>query len=263
DHLRNAMRESRIQRRSVVAHASGPEVCRVSAVVGGSGLLGWMVIWTPAELNEFEIRIFEGSAIMAGIVLLSQERMGRAVNRDRSAILRGLLYWQQDDLAGVSDRATRHGIDLSKPVVLAAIEVEGSRTSQVLKRIKDMPGLGTMLFDEIDGLLVALGGTPGPEDVCEALRSTAKGQPMTAVVSQWVKRVSDLPRVYQSLKRCIGLMRSLDRKGSVSLESELSPYALLFEKQGNEEVEVFLKATVGKLLDYDRKRNCSLAETVL
>jgi len=263
DHLKNAMRESRMLGRSVVAHASGPEVCRVSAVVGGSGLLGWMVIRTPAELNEFEIRIFERSAIMAGIVLLSQERMDLAVNRDRSAILRGLLYWQQDDLAGLSDRATRHGLDLSRPVVLAAIEVEGGRTSQMLKKMKDTPGLEAMLFDEIDGLLVGLGGIPAPEALCEALRSNAKGQPITAVVSQWVKRVSDLPRVYQSLKRCVGLMRSLDRKGSVSLESELSPYALLFEKQGHEDVEGFLKATVGKLLDYDRKRHCSLAETIL
>jgi GAF domain-containing protein len=263
DHLKNAMRESRMLGRSAVAHVSGPEVCRVSAVVGGSGLLGWMVIKTPAELNEFEIRIFERSAIMAGIVLLSEERMDLAVNRDRSAILRGLLYWQQDDLAGLSDRATRHGLDLSEPVVLAAIEVEGGRASQVLKKMKDTPALTSMLFDEIDGLLVGVGGAPDPEALCEVLRSIAKGQPITAVVSQWVKRASDLPRMYQSLKRCVGLTRNLDRKGSVSLESELSPYALLFERQGREDVEVFLKSAVGKLLDYDRKRNSSLAETLL
>ena len=189
--------------------------------------------------------------------------MDLAVNRDRSAILRGLLYWQQDDLAGLSDRATRHGLDLSKPVVLAALEVDGGRASQVMKKMKETPALASMLFDEIDGLIVGLAGAPGPEALCEVLRSNAKGQPITAVVSQWVKRASDLPRVYQSLKRCVGLMRNLDRKGSVSLESELSPYALLFEKQGREDVDVFLKATVGKLLDYDRKRSCSLAETIL
>ena len=120
-----------------------------------------------------------------------------------------------------------------------------------------------MMFDEIDGLLVVLGGMASPEPLCEALRSNAKSLPITAVVSPPVKRVADLPRVYQSLKRCLGLMRSLDRAGSVSLESELSPYALLFEKQGYEDVEGFLKATIGKLLDYDRKRNCSLAETIL
>ena len=263
DHLKNAMRESRALGRSVAAHMSGSEMCRVSTVVGGSGLLGWMVIRTPAELNEFEIRIFERSAIMAGIVLLSQERMDLAVNRDRSAILRGLLYWQQDDLAGLSDRATRHGFDLSRPAVLAGIEVDDGRTSQMLKKLKDTPGLGAMLFDEVDGLLVVLGGMASPEPLCEALRSNAKSLPITAVVSQPVKRVADLPRVYQSLKRCLGLMRSLERAGSVSLESELSPYALLFEKQGHEDVEGFLKATIGKLLDYDRKRDCSLAETIL
>jgi GAF domain-containing protein len=263
DLVKNAMRESRRLGLSAVAHASGREVCRVSAVVGGSGMLGWMVIRTPAELNEFEIRIFERSAIMAGIVLLSEERMDLAVNRDRSAILRGLLYWQQEDMAGLSDRATRHGLDLSRPVVLAAIEVDGGRTSQVLKKLKETPALGAMLFDEIDGLLIGLGGAPGPEALCEALRTNAQGQSITAVVSQWVKRASDLPRVYQSLKRCMGLMRTLERKASVSLESELSPYALLFEKQGREDVEVFLKATVGKLLDYDRKRNSCLAETML
>ena len=120
-----------------------------------------------------------------------------------------------------------------------------------------------MLIDELDGLLVMLGGVPDPESLCEALQGLAKGFPITGVVSQRVKRATDLPRAYQSLKRCVGLLRALDRKGSVALEEELSPYALLFEKQGSEEVEGFLRATVGKLLDYDRKRNCTLAETIL
>jgi GAF domain-containing protein len=263
DHLRNAMRESRTLGGSILVHGTGDESCRVSAVAGGNALLGFLVITRPADLGDFEKRIFERSAVMAGIILLSQERMDRALNRDRGSILRGLLSWQQEEVAAVSDRAMRHGLDLGKPLVLAAVEVEAGLSSQVLRKMKEAPGLGALLIDEIDGLLVMLGGVPDPESLCEALQGLAKGFPITGVVSQRVKRATDLPRAYQSLKRCVGLLRALDRKGSVALEEELSPYALLFEKQGSEEVEGFLRATVGKLLDYDRKRNCTLAETIL
>jgi len=264
--IRQALRESRALGRSVTAPASSGESCRVSAVVGGSGTLGGLVIWTPADLDEFAVRVFERSAIVTGVVLLSQERTELAANADRSAILRGLLSWQQDDPVHLSARAARHGLDLSGPVALAAVEVEGGRVSYVLRQLRNTPGLEAMLLDEVDGLLVVLAGGHQAEALPRLLEDRLRaewGEQVNAVLSQPVDRAADLPRTYQSLRRCLGLLRSLRRRGCIVSESELSPYAVVFEKQGGRELDALLGAVIGPLLDEDRKRGSALADTLL
>ncbi len=106
--IRAALRESRALGRSVPSPGQADGACQAAAVVGGSGLLGGVVIWTPGPLDEFAIRILERSAMVTGVVLLSQERVELAASRDRMAILRGLLHWHQDDLpgSGAGPRAT-------------------------------------------------------------------------------------------------------------------------------------------------------------
>ncbi len=263
--IRAAVRESRTVGRSLEVPVPAPGSCRVAAVLGGSGILGGMVIWAQAPLDEFAIRIFERSATVTGVVLLSQERLEMAASRDRTAILRGLLHWHQDDLPGLTARAARHGVDLRGPVVLAAAEVDGNRAGYVLRQLRATRGLEAMLLDEIDGLLVVLSGGSTPARVRETLeqRLGEFGRQVTGVVSEPVPRVADLPRVYESLRRCLGLLRRLARTGTIAPEAELRPYALAFERLGRDEIGAFFEATIGKLLDADRKRGSTLAPTLL
>jgi sugar diacid utilization regulator len=266
ERIRQALRESRTLGRSVAAAASPGEACRVSAVVGGNGILGGLVIWTPAELDEFAVRIFERSAVVTGVLLLSQERTELAANADRSAILRSLLSWQQADWAHLSAGAARHGLDLSRPMALAAVEVEGGRASYLLRQVRGTPGLETMLLDEVDGLLVVLAGANQSGMVHRFLEDRLRaewGDQINAVVARPVDRAADLARAYQSLRRCLGLLRSLRRRGCVAAEAELSPYAVVFEKQGGRDLDALLGAVIGPLLEEDRERGSALAETLL
>jgi sugar diacid utilization regulator len=263
--IRACVRESRAIGRSLELSLPDAASCRVAAVVGVSGVLGGMAIWTAAPLDEFAIRIFERSASVTGVVLLSQERLEIAASRDRMAILRGLLHWHQDDLPGLTARAARHGLDLRGSVVLAAVEVDGNRASYVLRQLRATAGLEAMLLDEVDGLLIVLCGglTPGPLRETLERRLGAFGRQVTGVVSEPVPRVAELPRVYESLRRCLGLLGRLERTGTIASEAELGPYAIAFERLGREEIGAFLAATIGKLLEADRKRGSALAATLL
>ncbi len=263
--IRAAVRESRMAGRSLEVSPTTRGTCRVAAVVGSSGILGGMVIWTREPLDEFAIRILERSAAVTGVVLLSQERLELAASRDRAAILRGLLHWHQDDLPGLTARAARHGVDIRGAVVLAAVEVEGSRASYVLRQLRASAGLEAMLLDEIDGLLVVLSAGAKPGLVRETLgrRLRDLGGQVTGVVSQVVAHVSELPRVYESLRRCLGLLRKLERTGTIASEAQLRAYALAFERLGREEINAFFEATIGKLLEADRNRGSALATTLL
>ena len=89
------------------------------------------------------------------------------------------------------------------------------------------------------------------------------GGQVTGVVSEAVRRVADLPRVYESLRRCLGLLAKLGRTGTIASEAQLRAYALAFERLGSEEINAFFEATIGKLLDADRHRGSALATTLL
>ncbi len=263
--IRAAVRESRAIGRSLEVAVPGGAACRVAAVVGGSAILGAVAIWTAAPLDEFAIRIFERSALVTAIVLLSQERLEIAASRDRMAILRGLLHWHQDDLPGLASRAARHGLALGGPVVLAVVEVSGNRASYALRQLRATPGFEATLLDQVDGLLVILGGGSDPAPLRALLaRALDGGGPLpTGVVSDPVPRVAELPRVYESLRRCLGLLRRLERTGTIAAEAELRPYAIALERLGREELGAFLEATIGKLLAADRRRGAELAGTLL
>ncbi|HEY6098935.1 MAG TPA: helix-turn-helix domain-containing protein, partial [Anaeromyxobacter sp.] len=264
--IRAAARESRAAGRSVeVAGGPGAVSCRVAAVVGGGGTLGAMAIWTPRPLDEFAARIFERSANVTAVVLLSQERLELAASRDRAAILRGLLSWQAHDVHRLVGRAARHGVELREPMVLAAVDVEGNRASYVLRQLRSGAGFESVLLDEVDGLVIALGSGAAAQGLREALDRCLRGfgRQVTGVVSDPVARVAELPRVYESLRRCLGLLGGLERAGAIAAEAELRPYALVFERHGPEELAAFLRATIGKVLDADRKRGSPLAETLL
>lgn len=266
DHVRQAIRESRVLGRSVAVPGCSGETCRVAAVVGGSGTLGALAIWTPAELDEFAVRTFERSAMVTGVLLLSQERTELAANADRSALLRGLLSWKQEDLARLSARAARLGIDLAGPQSLAAVEIEGARPSDVLRQVRGSPATGTMLFDEVDGLLVALAGAAHAAALRKLLEERVHarwGEQVNSVVSQPVASAAELPPAYRSLRRCLGLLRSLRRRGCLASEAEFLPYAVVFEKHGEQDLDALLGATVGSLLAEDRKRRSALAGTLL
>ncbi len=263
--IRAAVRESRMAARSLEVPGTGWASCRVAAVVGSSGILGGVVIWTRGPLDEFAIRILERSAAVIGVVLLSQERLELAASRDRAAILRGLLHLHQDDLPGLTARAARHGVDLHGQVVLAAVEVEGSRASYVLRQLRAKAGVDAMLLDELDGLLVILSGGTTPGSVRELLerRLGDLGGQVTGVVSEAIARVADLPRVYGSLRRCLGLLQKLGRSGTIGAEAQLRAYALAFERLEREEINAFFEATIGKLLQADHNRGSALATTLL
>lgn len=264
--VRQALRESRLLGRSVPAPAAGGEACRVAAVMGGSGILGGLVIWTPAELDEFAVRILERSAMVTGVLLLSQARSELAANADRAALLRGLLSWRQEDLPRLSARAARLGVELAGPLSLAAVELEGARAADVLREVRASPAAGGVLFDEVDGLMAFLAGAPNAGALRALLQDRLHarwGERATSVVSRPVASPSDLPRAFQSLRRGLGLLRSLRRRGCSMSEAELLPYAVAFEKQGEQDLDDLQEATLGALLAEDRKKGSSLAATLL
>lgn len=251
---------------SVVAYEANGEICRVMAILGGSDVLGAILLFRRGELDELSIRTFERSSSVVGIVLLSQERMEAAKTRDASALLRNLVSFRQDDPALLIDRAERFGVDLSKPMSLILFEMDDLKAGYIARRLRIGKPLQNFLFDEIDGITALLCGTTKALEAVEVFRDLARrefGNSYRGVVSKPVKAVEQIPALFATLRRAIGVLKRLGVRGKIIGQNEMALYSVLFETHDRVSLDAFLTATIGELIVQDQKRRTDLASTLL
>jgi sugar diacid utilization regulator len=238
---------------------------RVVALMGADRLLGAMLIALERPMTPTQIRTFERGALVAGVVLLSQERSERVVSNESASAIRALVSWQQESLSGLQARTKPLGLDLSVPLRMALVSVEERNIEYALRRVRTRTPPGTLL-EEFEGFIVAICDAASFEPLEAALRDTLVADERLqtlGVVSAALPTVDGLPACHRSLKRGIDILRALGRSKEMVAEATLSMYALLFEQAQVADVSGFIDATVGRLAAYDRRRNTDLAGTLL
>jgi GAF domain-containing protein/sugar diacid utilization regulator len=238
---------------------------RVAALMGADRLLGAMLMLSDRAMSTTEIRTFERAALVAGVVLLSQERSERVVSGESAAAIRALVSWQQESLAALQLRTQPLGLDLGLPLRMAVLGVEDRHIEYALRRMRPAVARGTLL-EECEGFIVAI----CPETAFEALR-TALAHTLLAdarldavgVTSAALSQADALPDCFRALKRGIDILRALGRSHELVPEATLSMYSLLFEHRRAGDVAGFIEATVGDLVQHDQRRGTDLAGTLL
>ncbi|MDT7835074.1 helix-turn-helix domain-containing protein [Aquabacterium sp. OR-4] len=264
--MAEALRQARRIGRSVPAYQDDGEHCRVMPVIGGDGMLGALALFHAGALSELAVRTLERSSSVVGIVLLSQERREAAQSRDTAALLRALLSPRQDDLAAMADRAAHLGLDLGQPLSLLLLELDAPGSAYAARRLRPMGALERCLVEDIDGLLVVLCGAPRADGVRQAVAGWARreaGAGHRGVFSRPMSNPAALPGVFATLRRSLGVLQRLGVQGQVVGQNELALYSTLFETQDPSSLDQFLHATIGPLLEHDRKRRSGLADTLL
>jgi sugar diacid utilization regulator/GAF domain-containing protein len=261
-----ALRACRKSGRSALAYEDDGEFCRVLPVIGGDDILGSALLFHRRALEEAEVRTFERSSSVIGIVLLSQHRVEASRNRSASILLRSLISPRQDDPALLADRAAQRGLDLTRSLSLLIIEMETPRADYAARHFDSFAPLTNTLVDDIDGLLVVLCGTTAAADVCNALviwmgqenRATYRG-----VMSRPIHRVAEVPALFATLRRAISVLGRLGVQAQIVGQDELAIYSTLFETHDQTSLANFVEAKIGPLISHDRKRSSDLAATLL
>ncbi|UUX96712.1 helix-turn-helix domain-containing protein [Aquabacterium sp. J223] len=264
--LAQALRRSRQAGRSVPAFEADGESCRVMPVIGGEDVLGSILLFHRGGLEEVAVRTFERCSSVIGIVLLSQERMEATRSRDAAALLRSLVSPRQDEPALLANRAEGHGLNLSQPLALMLVEVDGVSAGFAARRLRALAPAGQVLVDDVDGLLVVLGAATQAHDLRQAMTTWARrelGAVHRGVLSRPVTGPAQLPALYATLKRSLAVLKRIGIQGQVVAQNELALYATLFETHDQSSLAEFLEATLGALLAHDRKRGTDLAATLL
>lgn len=249
-----------------LAAASGGERCRVMSVIGGDDVLGSVVLFHRAALDDVAVRTFERSASVIGVLLLSQERMEAAKHRGVSALLRGLIAPRQDDGASLADRAGRLGVDLAQPLSLMLVATESPGASYAARRFRALPSMAGVLVDDVDGLLVLLCNTTRALDLRQTVTQAMRGELGAlhrGVVSRPLAGAAEIPALYATLRRGLVVLGRIGVQGHVVDQNELAMYSTLFETHDQTSLAHYLEATIGALLAHDRKRQSELAATLL
>ncbi|MFG5407164.1 helix-turn-helix domain-containing protein [Piscinibacter sakaiensis] len=219
-----------------------------------------------APLDDLALRTFERSASVVGVVLLSQERQEAAKNRGVAALLRALIAPRQDDAAVLSDRAAPHGVALTAPLSLMLVAIDTPGAGYVARRLR-ATGLPTgVLMDDVDGQLLMLCNTTRAREMRQALAQAMRGERGSlhrGVVSRPAAGAAELPALYATLRRGLGVLGRIGVQGHVVDQNELALYATLFETHDQSSLAQFLEATIGALLAHDRRRQSELAATLL
>ena len=246
--------------------AGGPDLhIRGVALMGADRLLGAMLIARDRPMTSTQIRTFERGALMAGVVLLSQERSERVVSNASASAIRALVSTQQESLSALQARTKPLGLDLSAPLRMALLSVEARNIEYALRRVRTRLRPGT-LMEEFDGFIVAICADEAFDPLEQTLRDVLVEDDRLqtlGVTSAALPQVGGVPTCFRSLKRAVDILRALGRSQEIVAEATLSMYALLFEQAQVADVSGFIDATVGRLAAYDRRRNTDLAGTLL
>lgn len=261
-----ALRDSRRAGRSTIAYESHGELCRAIAVIGGGGVLGSVLLFRREDLSNTSIRTFERSSSVIGIVLLSQERMEESRHRDVSALLQTLISPRQGEPTLTRQRAERHGLDISQPMVLALLDAGLPEASFLAGRARAALGVPGMVLDEVDGVLVAVCASTRVQALREAFTDFARrelGGAHIGVLSRPVYSAAEMPALYASLRRSLAVAMRLGLRGHLVEQNEMALYSVLFETQDRNGLDQFLRSTIGALIAHDQQRGSELTATLL
>lgn len=262
--IEQAARESRRMGRSVIAYSTASEGCWVVPVTSGSEVVGSLALFAPADVNEVALHIFEQSASVVGIVLLSHERSELHRGRDAAALIRALLMPHQYESASTPERAEQFGLDLAAPLSLLLIGSDALNAVYMARQLRALVTSPGVAVDEIDDVVAVVCRAPAALEVAQTCTRflAARLQVEHLGVLSNPMAAAKLPALYSSLRRALLVAKRMGTSGILK-QAELTLYAMLFETQDATSIDAFLESSIGTLLSHDRRKKSELATTLL
>ncbi|MFF3780215.1 helix-turn-helix domain-containing protein [Streptomyces sp. NPDC001933] len=260
--LAETAEESRTGARAV--HRDGRWIC---AVLAGQELLAGLVLHRRGQLDDSDRRLFERASVVTGLLLLLRRTVAETENRIRGELVSDLLTDADRDPAGLTERGRRLGIDLDRPHLLLVAE-GGARERLAPAAMRYLFGGGIHgVSAEHAGAVVLLvaAGDPGPAagDVARAAAAQLgrlAQTPVTVAAAGPARGARELAAAYGEAARCLRAMRVLGRTGEGACVGELGFLGVVL---GNaQDVDGFVSATLGPLLEYDAQRGTHLVRTL-
>ncbi|MGY1620322.1 helix-turn-helix domain-containing protein [Geodermatophilus sp. SYSU D00691] len=234
-----------------------------TAVTVGNELLGGLVLHRDDDLSGADQRILERAALVTALLLLIRRTASEAENRVRGELLDELLTAPGRDPDGLRERARRFGADLDQPHAVVVAEVPDTRRARALAAAVHLAATRGGLAGLHDGRVVLCVPGIGPEEAAATAGrelSGAGGAPVTAGAAGPAAGAAGLATAYAEASRCTAALLALGRCGQSASAAGLGFVGLLIGE--HRDVPGFVTATVGPVVEYDRRRGTALVATL-
>lgn len=264
DHdLRRLLVQSRDEGNSVLALDKGN--FRVAAVTGGGELLGGLAISPAEDLSPAKTRSFEHVAMVMGIVMLAQERAIQRAHLKLTELFTVLFRQHGTDILELRKDLKRLGIDFSIPICVMVVALTGARPAYGLRQLRPLLPSRACIAGEHEGRIVILLPEAEAAGAADKLQHALDADEAFANIaySPAIAKASGLPDAYALCVKSLKLAALLGERASSHSTARLGVYALLFDGQRSEELQQFVKNTIGPLIARTRATGTDLANTLL
>ncbi|GLX50433.1 hypothetical protein Shyhy01_33830 [Streptomyces hygroscopicus subsp. hygroscopicus] len=247
------------------AHAVFRDGRWVCAVLAGQELLGCLVLYGRPELDDPDRRLFERSSVVTSLLLLLRRSVAETENRVRGDLVTDLLTAPDRDPAGLVARGHRLGIDLDRPhFLLVARTGDAARERLADAAVQYLFGCGgvSAVHEGAVVLLLPSAG-PGPGEAARAAASQLgrlAGAEVTVAGAGPAAGPRAIADAHAEGVRCLKAMHVLGRTGGGACAAELGFVGVLLGD--DHDVDGFVAATLGPLLEYDAQRGTHLVRTL-
>lgn len=235
----------------------------VAAVGAGGEALCALALRTPGELTETDERILERAAVVTALLLLARHSVADAESRIRGELLEDLVAGRTDDLGMILERGRRLGVDLERPHLVVVYTVAPRQHQRAASWATSQAAArgGLAVRRDGDGVLLLPGDDPGAEArrVARELGAVLD-TPVTAGGAGPVGGPGEVAAGYAEAKRCASALLALGRSGEGVSAVDLGFVGLLLGRHND--VDAFLTASIGPVLEYDARRRTALVETL-
>ncbi|WP_256639876.1 helix-turn-helix domain-containing protein [Streptomyces murinus] len=247
------------------AHAVFRDGRWVCAVLAGQELLGCLVLYGRPELDDPDRRLFERSSVVTSLLLLLRRSVAETENRVRGDLITDLLTAPDRDPAGLVARGRRLGIDLDRPhFLLVARAGDTARERLADAAVQYLFGCGgvSAVHEGAAVLLLPCDGTdPGAAARAAAAQlGRLAGVPVTVAGAGPAAGPRAIADAHAEGARCLRAMHVLGRDGGGACAAELGFVGVLLGD--DHDVDGFVAATLGPLLEYDAQRGTQLVRTL-
>lgn len=263
--LAGAIEDARRSGRCTVADGT---TLVVAAIQAGDSYLGALE-WTrkPAAGNDVpddtDLRTLERATHILGLLILKERAVAEASERLSGELLTELMVGGPGIGPAQRARTRARGIDADHLDLVLVADSPAARTTDLARHLHDIAREHAGLAGEHLGraTMILPGGdhTRTVAEVHTRLRRTLGG-PVIVVGEQAVGH--DWSRAFSLAARCGAVLRAIGHTDLGTTTRRYALYAMVFDPERAGELDHFLSATLGSLLDYDRRRGTDLVETL-
>ncbi len=265
----------------------------IAPILAAREVLGYLsVVEENRKLEELDFVAIEHSATIFALEMMKQKIAVEVEQQLKGDFLDDLLNGTFRSPKSVVDRAAHLGYDLSGPQQLLIVDVDDfskvvnkysgdekmllsfkKRLLNVISQALQRNRIRCLMAGKSDSIVIVLpaegqgdGKRSEVDRIAEWIRTgIARELPevtVLTVVGSVCPSVIDFTKSYEESRKALDIAKGLGMKNRTVTLDELGAYWILFQVRDKSELQLFVRRTLGPLLDYDAQHTTQLVPTL-